>query len=233
MDVLKLDKEVSGDVQQAEKEAVPVNSAAAAVEAMKAAQNNTAASAGKAAEATEETAAVKEPTDYVKTDDKWKSMLADLQKEVEGQLKKANDTVTELLETEKKKAADAVEKELTDKLEKLEKEKNAEIERLTKENDELKKGFEAKKDEVRAEVEKEAAEKHDAELASLKAQYEQQIDTVQNANHDKLQAMRKEMDGYKEQIETLMLHIDDPFVLQEIQSGKQAGAEASDNKEAE
>ena len=209
-----------------------ISSAAAAVEAMKASQNQAVVNASDSKdEASQETSEV--PAGYVKTSDKWKGMLADLQKEVEDELKKADETVTELLESEKKKAADAVKKELTEKLETLEKEKNAEIERLTKENEELKKDFDAKKDEVRAEVEKEAAEKQEAEIASLKAQYEQQLAGIQNTNHDKLQAMRKEMDGYKEQIETLMLHIDDPFVLQEIQNPAKAPGQAESQGAAE
>ncbi len=239
MDDFKLNEEITGADKKEQGDAAGV------ADALKAAQNSAAEvlrsaqnSGADAAPATEKVVevAVAEPVSYIKTDDKWKDLLSDLQKEVESELKKANDTVTELLETEKKKAADTVEKELTEKLENLKKEKDVQIEKLTAENEELKKGFDAKKDELKEEIDKEASAKQEAEIASLKAQYEQQIDSIQNANREKLQAMRKEMDGYKEQIETLMLHIDDPFVLQEIQNGKQAGGEAADtaeNKETE
>ncbi|MCR5418457.1 MAG: hypothetical protein K6E84_06035 [Lachnospiraceae bacterium] len=157
----------------------------------------------------------------------WKSVLDGLKDEMDKRLSKADETVTELVESEKKKAADAVAEEMQAKLDALEKEKDEQIEALTKENEELRQGFDAKKDELTEQIEKEFTQKQEAEVASVKAQYEQQIQSLNDANHDKLQAMRKEIDGYKEQIETLMLEIDDPFVLQQIQSGAATSADAA------
>ena len=51
----------------------------------------------------------------------------------------------------------------------------------------------------------------------MKNLYDEQLAEVQEAFREKTAGFRKEIDHYKEQIEVLMLHIDDPFVLQEIQ----------------
>ena len=72
-------------------------------------------------------------------------------------------------------------------------------------------------------------EEHEAELEKMKKLYAEQLDEVQAAFKDKIAALRKEIDQHKEQIEVLMLHIDDPFVLQEMQM-KQA-AEAKEQVE--
>ena len=62
-----------------------------------------------------------------------------------------------------------------------------------------------------------AKEAHEAELEKMKNLYDEQLAEVQEAFREKTAGFRKEIDHYKEQIEVLMLHIDDPFVLQEIQ----------------
>ena len=66
----------------------------------------------------------------------------------------------------------------------------------------------------------------------MKTLYAEQLDEVQVAFRDKMAALRKEIDQYKEQIEVLMLHIDDPFVVQEMQM-KQAEAERQAEAEKE
>ena len=64
---------------------------------------------------------------------------------------------------------------------------------------------------------KDSKEAHEAELEKMKNLYDEQLAEVQEAFREKTAGFRKEIDRYKEQIEVLMLHIDDPFVLQEIQ----------------
>ena len=64
---------------------------------------------------------------------------------------------------------------------------------------------------------KDSKEAHEAELEKMKNLYDEQLAEVQEAFREKTAGFRKEIDHYKEQIEVLMLHIDDPFVLQEIQ----------------
>ena len=44
------------------------------------------------------------------------------------------------------------------------------------------------------------------------------------------QASAREIDHYKEQIEVLMLHIDDPFILQEIQMKQSQQPQEKENR---
>ncbi|MBR4760463.1 MAG: hypothetical protein IK078_10005 [Lachnospiraceae bacterium] len=230
-DVLETVVSASEQVVEEAKETTGIASAAQAVEAMK----QQSVSFGESAAASDADEA--EVSSVVKISNKWKDIMTGLQQELEEQIEKADKDSKAAVQAERDSAAARIEKETTaikeqlekehaDEIKKLTEEKDSEIDRLTKENEELKATLEKEKEEIRKQVEQENSE-------LIKSQYEQQIDSIQTANREKLAAMRREMDGYKEQIETLMLHIDDPFVLQEIQSGIPAQAPKAEEAPAE
>ncbi len=159
---------------------------------------------------------------YVENGTVWKDMMAALQTEIEKELGKANAVCADVIAKEKETCKANTEKEYKqmyeDKLTALAEEKDQEKEAIVKEKDEE---IEALKND------------HSIELEKMKNLYEQQLNEAAESFRDKNQQLRKEMDRYKEQIEMLMLHIDDPFVLQEIQMKQEQSAAGSQQEAAE
>lgn len=137
----------------------------------------------------------------------WRKAMKAVEDEVEKELAKANAVINDILAKEKAKVKETLQKEFAEKEKQLIAEHEQETEELKKE--------------------------HEAELEKMKKLYAEQIDETAEAFKDKMAALRREIDQHKEQIEVLMLHIDDPFVLQEIQMKQsQAATEKETQKEA-
>lgn len=143
----------------------------------------------------------------------WRKLMKALEEEVEKELGKANAVVNDVIAKEKSKCRDDVQKEFDDKEKQMISDHEKEMESLKKENEDA---ISKVKEEQKEEVEKIKGE-HEAELEKMKKLYEDQLNEVQESFRDKMTMLRKEIDQYKEQIEVLMLHLDDPFILQEVQ----------------
>lgn len=128
---------------------------------------------------------------FITAGQEWRKTMKLLEREVEKELGRANDMINDVLAKERAKCRETLQKEFAEKEKQIRKEYEDEAEVLKKD--------------------------HEAELEKMKKLYHEQLDEVQDAFRDKMAALRKEIDQHKEQIEVLMLHIDDPFVLQEIQ----------------
>ena len=144
-----------------------------------------------------------EETVYITAGMEWRKAIKVVEEEVEKELSKANDVIGDILTKEKAKVKEALQKEFAEKEKQLVGDHEQEMEQLKKD--------------------------HEAELAKMKKLYEEQVDETAAAFKDKMAALRKEIDQYKDQIEVLMLHIDDPFVVQEMQM-KQVQAEKEEEK---
>jgi len=144
-------------------------------------------------------------TVYITAGMEWCKAMKDLEEEVEKELSKANTIINDVIAKERAKVRETLQKEFAEKEKELIEQQEQKTEQLNKE--------------------------HEAELEKMKKLYAEQLDEASAAFRDKLAALRKEIDQHKEQIEVLMLHIDDPFVLQEMQM-KQAQAE-KDAEQAE
>ena len=186
-------KILTEEAKETEKEAGKEveNGVSASDEAIKAVEAMKAAASAQQAE---------EDAVYIEPGMAWRKTLKSLEEEIEKELGKANAVVADVIAKEKAKCKETAEKEEAEK--KLEEQHAQELKELTEKYEaELKDGKEA----------------HEAELEKMKNLYDEQLAEVQEAFREKTAGFRKEIDHYKEQIEVLMLHIDDPFVLQEIQ----------------
>lgn len=159
---------------------------------------------GSLQKATEKGAEPEKETVFIEVGTAWKETLQKLESEIEKELGKANAAVSDVIAREKEKCKADAEKEFKqvneEKMAALKKEHEKEIESLKSD--------------------------HTIELEKMKNLYEQQLNEAAESFRERNQQLRKEMDRYKEQIEMLMLHIDDPFVMQEIQMKQdQAAAE--------
>ena len=150
----------------------------------------------------------------------WRKAVQMLEEEMEKELSRANQTVADVIEKEKNSCRSVVDAEYAQKMDDLKKEQK---DALDKQQQEYEEKLDAQKKQYEEQIETKEKE-HEAELEKMKTLYAQQLDEVQTAFRDKLAGLRKEIDHYKEQIEVLMLHIDDPFVLQEIQMKQDAAA---------
>ena len=194
-------KILTEEAKETEKEAGKEveNGVSASDEAIKAVEAMKAAASAQQAE---------EDAVYIEPGMAWRKTLKSLEEEIEKELGKANAVAKEF--AEKEADMSKVHEEETKKLtaEKEEAEKKLE-EQHAQELKELTEKYEAEL--------KDSKEAHEAELEKMKNLYDEQLAEVQEAFREKTAGFRKEIDHYKEQIEVLMLHIDDPFVLQEIQ----------------
>ena len=127
-------------------------------------------------------------TVYITPNLEWRKAL---EEEVEKELEHYNSAIGDIISKEKAKCREALSKEYAEKEKALIKKQEEEIAKLK--------------------------EEQEAELEKMKKLYAEQLDEAGQAFRDKAAALRKEIDQHKEQIEVLMLHIDDPFVLQEMQ----------------
>lgn len=167
---------------------------------------------------------VEEDVVYIEPGMAWRKTLKSLEEEIEKELGKANAVVADVIAKEKAKCKDAVAKEFAEKEADMSKAHEEETKKLTAEKEEAEKKLEEQHaqelkeltEKYEAEL-KDGKEAHEAELEKMKNLYDEQLAEVQEAFREKTAGFRKEIDHYKEQIEVLMLHIDDPFVLQEIQ----------------
>lgn len=150
--------------------------------------------------------AQEEETVYITPGMEWRKAMKSVEEEVEKELAKANAAIHDILVKEKAKVRETLQKEYAEKEKQMISEHEEETEQLKKE--------------------------HEAELEKMKKLYAEQIEETANAFKDKMAALRREIDQHKEQIEVLMLHIDDPFVVQEMQM-KQAQAEKASEEAAE
>ena len=148
-----------------------------------------------------------EDTVYLTPGMGWRKALRDLEEEVEKEFEKANNIISDIIAKEKLKCREHFQKEYAEKEKALAAKQEKEIAAL--------------KDEQEAELEK------------MKKLYAEQLEEAGKAFRDKAVALRKEIDQHKEQIEVLMLHIDDPFVIQEMQMKQRAQAEDNVSEEAE
>ena len=130
-------------------------------------------------------------TVYITPNLEWRKALKNLEEEVEKELEHYNSAIGDIISKEKAKCREALSKEYAEKEKALIKKQEEEIAKLK--------------------------EEQEAELEKMKKLYAEQLDEAGQAFRDKAAALRKEIDQHKEQIEVLMLHIDDPFVLQEMQ----------------
>ena len=182
-----------------------------AVMAAKAMQTNDAEAVQEATEKeTEKETAPEKETVFIEVGTAWKETLQKLESEIEKELGKANAAVADVIAKEKEKCKADTEKEY----------KQVYEEKMAACKEEHEKELEALKSE------------HTIELEKMKNLYEQQLNEAAESFRERNQQLRKEMDHYKEQIETLMLHIDDPFVLQEIQMKQDQEAAGDEEKNA-
>jgi len=147
--------------------------------------------------------ALEEGTVYITAGVEWRRAMKTVEEEVEKELSKANEVIADILTKEKAKVRESLQKEFAEKEKQMISEHKEETEQLKKE--------------------------HEAELEKMKKLYAEQIEETASAFKDKMAALRKEIDQHKEQIEVLMLHIDDPFVLQEVQM-KQSQPDETEEK---
>ena len=210
-------KILTEETKETEKEAVKKeveNGVSASDEAIKAVE------AMKAAVSAQQT---EEPV-YIEPGMAWRKALKSLEEEIEKELGKANAVVADVIAKEKAKCKDAVAKEFAEKEADMSKAHEEETKKLAAEKEEAEKKLEEQHAQELKELTqkyeaelKDSKEAHEAELEKMKNLYDEQLSEVQEAFREKTAGFRKEIDHYKEQIEVLMLHIDDPFVLQEIQ----------------
>lgn len=187
---------------------------------------------------------------YITPGMEWRATMKTLEEQVEKELGKANSVINDIIAEEKAKCRALVEKQFKDK-------EDALVESHTKEVSDMKEQYEEEISSLKAELkeaqealkaeQEEAAAKQkealdeavakqkeecDAELEKMKTLYAQQLDEVQEAFREKTVTFRREIDQYKEQVEVLMLHIDDPFVLQEMEMKQTQEAAEKANAES-
>ncbi len=136
---------------------------------------------------------------YITPGMEWRKALNSLEEEIEKELGKANELISDILAKEKAKCKENLQKEYAQKEKNLIMQQEEEIAKLK--------------------------EEHEAELEKMKKLYAEQLDEAGEAFRERAAALRKEIDQHKEQIEVLMLHIDDPFVVQEMQMKQAQEAE--------
>nr|MBQ8253341.1 hypothetical protein [Lachnospiraceae bacterium] len=146
-----------------------------------------------------------EETVYITPGVEWRKSLKNLEEEVEKELSHYNSVIKDIISKEKAKCKEALQKEYAEKERALAKQQEDEIAQLK--------------------------EEHEAELEKMKKLYAEQLDEAGKAFREKAAALRKEIDQHKEQIEVLMLHIDDPFVVQEMQMKQAQEAEKTTETE--